>query len=54
MMVILECVIKNWGEKLWTEFLISGQEPIPSSCENDNERSGSIKGGKFLEWMRDS
>jgi hypothetical protein len=26
----------------------SGQGPVASSCEHDNELSGSIKGGEFL------
>jgi hypothetical protein len=28
-----------------------GNDPAAGSCENGNEPSGSIKGGKFLEWL---
>jgi hypothetical protein len=27
----------------------SGQGPMAGSCEHDNEPSGSIKGGEFLD-----
>jgi hypothetical protein len=27
----------------------SGQGPVAGSCEPDNENSGSIKGGEFLD-----
>jgi hypothetical protein len=28
-----------------------GQEPVKSSCERGDELSGSIKGGKFLDYL---
>jgi hypothetical protein len=31
----------------------SRQDPVAGSCENGNEPSGSIKGGEFLEQLRD-
>jgi hypothetical protein len=27
----------------------SGQEHLTGSCEHDNEHSGSVKGGEFLD-----
>jgi hypothetical protein len=31
----------------------SGYGPVASSCEDDNEPSGSTKGGEFLDQMSD-
>jgi hypothetical protein len=31
----------------------SGQGPMEGSCEHLNERPGSIKGGKFLDYLSD-
>jgi hypothetical protein len=31
----------------------SEQGPVVSSCEHSNETLGSIKGGKFLDWLND-
>jgi len=33
------------GPTNWTE------GPVTDSCEHGNEHSGSIKGGKFLDWL---
>jgi len=31
----------------------SGQGPVVDPCEQSNEPSGSMKGGEFLDWLRD-
>jgi len=31
----------------------SGQGPVTGSSGHSNEPSGSIKGGKYLDWMSD-
>jgi hypothetical protein len=39
---------------VWTGFVISsGKGQVVESCEHDNEPSGSVKGGEFLDQLRD-
>jgi len=42
--MVLSCGLDSSG---------SGQGPVADSCERGNEPSSSIKGEKFLDWLRD-
>jgi hypothetical protein len=50
---ILECFVQKLGGggdwRFGLESTGSGQEPVMSCCEYDNEPSGFIKGEEFLD-----
>jgi hypothetical protein len=45
--IILECILKKQGWKVWLESSDSVQEPVAGSCEHVNESSCFMKGRKF-------
>jgi hypothetical protein len=47
--IILECILRKQGEKVWTRCLWFRIGLVADSCELGNEPSGYIKGGKFLD-----
>jgi hypothetical protein len=51
--IILECILGKVG-RCGMNVSGSGQELVAGSCEYDNERLGSIKGGIFLDYLSDN
>jgi hypothetical protein len=37
--------------RCWLDLYGSGYGPVAGSCEHNNDLSGSIKGGEFLDWL---
>jgi hypothetical protein len=46
---ILDCILGNYGGKVWTGRIWLWIGTVAGSCEHGNEPSSSIKGGKFLD-----
>jgi hypothetical protein len=51
--ILLKWVLKKYVEELCMYSSGPDWEQVAGSCEHDNEPSGSIKFGKFLEWLKD-
>jgi len=47
--IIFEWILGKWVGRFGLESSGSGQEPVMSCCEYDNEPSGFIKGEEFLD-----
>jgi len=47
--IILKLILQKWDGEAWTGFLCLRIETVVGTCECDNEPSGSIKCGEFVE-----
>jgi hypothetical protein len=49
--IILGWIFEKLGGSCGLSASGSGQKQVASYCEHDNEPSGSIKGGEFLDYL---
>jgi len=52
--VILRWIFRKWSVGIWTGSSWFGQGEVVGTCECGNERSGFIKCGEFLDWLKTS